>query len=967
MRKLKILIIAVFLSVNALGQQVGENEASKIAKNFFEHINESKRKDLTIKNVVKGKHKTETTSYIFNFSDGGFIITSANKRAEPILGYSAKSSIPENYEKLTNFYDWFSSYNKAIHQIKSTKLPVLTKEWEKIEKSNFQKSKNDKEVSALIKTKWGQNEGYNKYAPSKDVPIGCVATAMAQVMNYYEFPNKGVSWHHYEHPDYGIQKAYFDTTTYNWNSMPNNQSTDAIAKLMYHCAVAVDMNFAPSGSGASDRIIPLVMANYFKYKQTIDYVAKSEYTNNEWINLLKNELDNSRPVLYSGTGSSGGHEFVCDGYDSNNNFHFNWGWQGYADGYYKIGSLNPGSSSYNQNNAAVIGILPGTSDNEFYFVEKYSDFPQKSSYPFYIDAVSSEVAWAIGADGSGNQQEMTVYSTTHDGGGSWSGKKIDCNATAFSMISGISEDSAFIAAYGDNSDNQILRTIDGGDNWEEVLSGAGSNSFFNVVHFFDATHGFVQGDPEGGEFELYTTNDGGDSWNRINGTNIPDPIADDEYGTVGHYTAVEDTIWFTTNYGRLYKSEDKGHTWEVSQLYSGEYSSSITIAFDESGQVGIADISLSEGSTHIKDTLYKTTDGGQNWVPVDYTGNFYHSGISSIPGEPNTFVSVGADYETPAMGVSFSKDGGSTWNDLTEYYKNIPFIGVDFSSSKRGFAGGFQGEFSSGIYVYRKPFAELIADFKVEDDQGIDSAFCISNNLKVTSQSKGFIRSYEWDFGKNAQPATATGVGPHTIDYKSSGNKEISLTIKDSVNQKTTSTFIEIDSLAPGTIDSIRGPKIVDLTGIDSVSKTYSAPQFHDVTYYWSVPYVWSGNSDSSSIKINFSGPPTEEKIYVNAINACGTSSYNFSIKTIDEETSIRKTTEDNIKIYPLPAYKMLNLDNVKKARIKIYNMNGILIDSFISSKSTKRINIKDYNNGLYIIHINKKGNSIKKKIIISK
>jgi photosystem II stability/assembly factor-like uncharacterized protein len=967
MKKVQLLVIAFFLFFNAFGQQVEKNEAEEIAKNFMQHVAADKQKEFKVKNVIEGKHKSETTSYIFNFADGGFIITSANKRAEPILGYSKNSSIPKSYKELTNFNKWFSTYNKTIHQIKSEKLPSLDKKWGKIEKNNLKKSATSKEVSALLTTKWGQSNGYNKYAP-EGVPIGCVATAMAQVMNYHEFPAKGVSWHQYEHPDYGIQKAYFDTTTYNWGSMPDEQSNDAIAELMYHCAVSVDMNFNPSGSGASDVSIPLVMDNYFKYTQSMDYVYKSEYTDSEWINLLKSELDNSRPILYSGTNDNSGHEFVCDGYDSNDNFHFNWGWEGAADGYYAIGNLNPQSTSFNQNNAAVIGLEPGTGASEFTFVKKYSDFPQKSTYPFYIDAVSSEVAWAVGADGSGNGQDMTVFTTTHDGGGSWSGEKIDCNATAFSMISGISADSAFIAAYGSASDNQILRTTDGGDNWEEVLSGAGNSSFFNVVHFFNSTDGFVQGDPEGGEFELYTTSDGGDSWTRIDGAEIPDPTADDEYGTVGHYTAVEDTIWFTTNYGRIYKSEDKGHTWEVSTVYSGEYSPSITIAFDESGQVGIADVSLSDGSTTVKDTLYKTTDGGQNWAPVDYSGNFYHSGISSIPGEPNTFVSVGADYETPAMGVSFTNDGGNTWNDLTEYYKNMQFIGVDFSSTNRGYAGGFQGEVGSGMYVYGEPFAELIADFKVEDDQGIDTAYCISSNLTVTSQANGYIKSYEWDFGENAQPTTATGIGPHTINYKTRGEKNITLTVKDSANQKTTSTHFEIDSIVPGTIDTVTGPRTIDLTGVDSKTETYSAPQFIDVSYSWSFPYIWTGSSDSSSIDITFSGAPTEENISVNIFNACGMSSYSFTVETIDnEETAIWETGENDIKIYPQPASKMLTLDNVKNARIQIYNMNGVLMDVFESTNTKENINISDYRNGVYFIHVVKNGNNFKRKLIISK
>jgi photosystem II stability/assembly factor-like uncharacterized protein len=751
--------------------------------------------------------------------------------------------------------------------------------------------------------------------------------------------------------------------------MPNDQSSDAIADLMYHCAVAVDMNFDPQGSGASDVNIPMVMGNYFKYKQSMDYVYRSDYTDIDWITLLKSELDNSRPILYSGTNDESGHEFICDGYDSENKFHFNWGWQGEADGYYEIGSLNPGSSSFNQNNAVVIGLEPTTGEDKFYFVNKYSDFPQKSTYPSYIDAVSSEVAWAIGADGTDENKDMTVFTTTRDGGGTWSGGEVDCNATAFSMVSGVSADTAFIAAYGSGSDNQILRSTNGGKSWEEILSGAGSSSFFNVVHFFNSDEGFVQGDPEGGEFELYTTSNGGENWNRVDGSEIPDPIASDEYGTVGHYTAVEDTVWFTTTYGRIYKSEDKGHTWDVSQVYSGEYNTYIKVAFNQDGQSGIADVSIVDGQTTIRDTLYKTSDGGQNWAPLDYSGNFYHAGVSSIPGNPNTFVSVGSDYENTAMGVSYTEDGGKTWIDYTDYYKNYQFINIDFSSAKRGFAGGFSGEFSSGMYVYGQPFAELIADFTVKDSDGVDTTFCISDELTITSHSNGFINSYEWDFGKSAQPQTAAGLGPHIVNYNSKGEKTISLTVKDSISLNTASVNVVIDSVVPGTIDTVVGPRTIDLTGIESITETYSAPLFRETSYSWSIPSRWSGSSDSSKIDITFSGLPSKEAISVEALNACGRSNYSFNVETIDTTTTSLFYTEDksNVKIYPHPASEIVNMQNVRNSKIQIYNMNGVLINTFISRNTNDKIDVSDYKDGIYIMNIIKNNKSIKRKLIISK
>ncbi|MFP4047956.1 MAG: C10 family peptidase [Bacteroidales bacterium] len=965
MKKIYFFCLAVLMIFNSYGQPVELSEAKKYALDFMEQVNNNKRNTYKINTVFTEKQNDNNTLYIINLKDGGFVIMAANKKAKPVLAYSETSEIPENYKQFVNFRDWIQMYNENITEIASDEsLEPVEKAWK--EASVTHKSADD-EVEPLITTTWGQSNGYNDYAP-EDVPVGCVATAMAQVMNYYEYPDIGEAWHNYEHPDYGFQKAIFDTVYYQWNDMPDVTSSDAIAKLMYHCAVSVDMNFAPEGSGAYDRDVPLSLANYFRYKQSIDFVKKSEYSETEWKDLLRDELTAARPVIYSGSGDDGGHAFVCDGYDADGKFHFNWGWEGYADGYYEIGQLNPGDSEFNENNSATIGIEPANGEENFYFVKKFSDFPYTSAYPGYIDGVSDNVAWAVGNDGSGDGQNLKIFTRTTDGGSTWDGREIEGNADDFAMINGLNRDTAFIAAFGSDSDNTILKTTDGGQNWTEVLNGAGSSSFFNVVHFFDENNGFVQGDPEGGEFELYVTTDGGDNWERIDGANIPDPNPSDEYGIVGHYTAVEDTIWYTTNSGRVYKSEDKGYNWDVYNIYTGEYNTSIDIAFDDGGKNGIAHVSLTDGSENQGHKLYNSVDGGETWTELDsYSGNFYRSGISSIPGLSNTFVSVGADHETPKMGVSYTEDGGETWIDYTEYYKNLQFISVDFVSAGRGYAGGFQENYRGGAFVFGIPLAELKAGFIAENENGEDTAFCITEELTFTDHSTGYIESYEWDFGESANPSIATGVGPHIISYNTKGTKEITLTVEDSVRTDIYSKKIWIDSLPPNPIDTVTGARLIDLTNQEEVTETYTAPYMEYVNYAWEVPNsnIWQGDSDTNSIDITFSGSPDTGKIYVEVFNACGSEEYDFEVETVDETYGIESSEKNNIKIYPVPATDYINIENAQYATVTIYDMESRAKDTYNIQRSRERINLSGYEPGLYYFKIILEDEVFTKKILI--
>ena len=367
--------------------------AKKVALNFLKSTEKVAAADLTVEDFTD---ITATTPfhefYIFSIKNRiGFILVSGDDCALPILGYSMESPFVSE-EMPASIKQWFLNYEQQIAYIRTEGLPAgeeISSEWAHLMNGSPQYELNGDNESEypvvrgpLIRTKWNQNMYYNNLCPTdasattgnNHVWAGCVATAMGQVMKYWNWPSTGQSSHSYTDSPYGTLSANFGSTSYAWSNMPNSLTSsssttavNAVAQLLYHAGVAVNMDYGPNSSSAGDisggnssLICPEnALKNYFRYNSTLTGVRASDYTSTAWINLMKTELNNFRPILYRGQGS-GGHMFVCDGYNSNNQFHFNWGWSGSNDGYFAIGSLNPGSHNFCEQNRAIIGIRPNS-------------------------------------------------------------------------------------------------------------------------------------------------------------------------------------------------------------------------------------------------------------------------------------------------------------------------------------------------------------------------------------------------------------------------------------------------------------------------------------------------------------------------------------------------------------------------------------------------------------------------------
>ena len=373
-----IICVLFFVPSYIFSKEIPLSQASNVAINW---MNEKFGENLTLEDIqeIKSEKNLDYSVYhVIIFKNQGWVIVASDDVSIPVIAYSRESKFLLS-EFPPAFSSWMDATKKNISHAfvnKHIQLESTKTEWDKfsVDINRFERIPTQRNsVSPLLSTKWNQGSGYNDLCP-KDINgpngkayAGCVATAMAQVMKYYNFPTKGFGTHSFlpeSHPEYGNQYANFGSTTYNWNSMSLNSSNSHVALLIYHCAVSVDMDFGPDGSGANTRTdAKNALKNYFKYDESITYLYKENYNDNDWQNLLIEELNEGHPVIYSGRDSTSGHSFICDGYQSNSYFHFNWGWGGYLDGYFYLNDLTPGSGSYNLNQGGLFYIKASVDPN----------------------------------------------------------------------------------------------------------------------------------------------------------------------------------------------------------------------------------------------------------------------------------------------------------------------------------------------------------------------------------------------------------------------------------------------------------------------------------------------------------------------------------------------------------------------------------------------------------------------------
>ena len=482
MKKLLFLLLVFMATVAVNAEQVSRQQALQKAKQFMPGKQFGEAKSF----ARAGSPTDQEPFYIFNTKGKkGFVIVSGDDRTEPILGYSDRGEISvENMpENLKYWLECYEVQMKTLNQANSAGARGVTR------------SASRAAVAPLIQTRWDQDEPYNLMCPdgsyvdydetgynsSNRCVTGCVATAMAQVMYYHQWPNScGAidSYDIYKRVNMGTEEAPnwqrvidhsfhgLPETDFKWGDMSltyssdaTGASADAVAELMRYCGQAVGMNYGLSKNGGSAANVSAKdMVTNFNYSKNARSVYRVYYSVAEWEDLIYQELANSRPVLYGGSSATGGHEFICDGYDGNGLFHFNWGWSGGSDGFFVLSLANPkelGSGggtntdgfSYDQD--AIIGLMKPAegevespaiygliADDESWVTEysrqsgtenftgvslprlifmEYSYFGKDEVWPDY----ALDYAWGLYQEGSLENVYGIESTTLTDGDGNW--------------------------------------------------------------------------------------------------------------------------------------------------------------------------------------------------------------------------------------------------------------------------------------------------------------------------------------------------------------------------------------------------------------------------------------------------------------------------------------------------------------------------------------------------------------------
>ncbi len=355
--------VAVLLLLQAqilLASPISEAEALKRAQRFMSARGKTMLAPARARITTDGQNVTGQGGgsaadieryYIFNAGgERGFVIVSGDDQTAEILGYADQGSINEDSmpDALRYWLDgyaqqiaWAASHaGDAAANTTGTEAPAATRSTRAARTA----------ISPLIQTQWNQGAPYNNLCPTigeERTVTGCVATAMAQVMYYHQHPTSTTT----AIPGYtsgNINVPKLEATTFDWNSMTTTYSSgdtgdgaDAVAKLMQYCGAAVQMIYGTSASSAYNPSIVEALTTYFGYDGSTSYAERQHYTYQQWIDLIYGELAEGRPVILGGQSLGGGHSFVCDGYDTDDYFHINWGWGGNSDAYFRLSVLNP--------------------------------------------------------------------------------------------------------------------------------------------------------------------------------------------------------------------------------------------------------------------------------------------------------------------------------------------------------------------------------------------------------------------------------------------------------------------------------------------------------------------------------------------------------------------------------------------------------------------------------------------------
>lgn len=419
MKRIALSLIALIFSLGCMAAPVTPNVSRQAAANFWNTYRPTDVKAVAPEQMQLVSVASLPMLHIWAVDNQGFIIMSASDQVKPVLAYSFDS--PASREPNPEVMFWLNQYNEQIAAAEASgyRSAEASTQWNDLLTNPVPPTPvNIVVVPKLMQTHWDQGHPYNKFCPydsthNARTVVGCVATAMAQIMKYWNHPSSGEGFHSYIPAGgaYDLQAADFAHTTYMWGYMTNNldqytaqqRAINAVATISYHCGVAVDMMYGPSATGGSGAYSSCgwwasacaenAFRDYFKYSRNLHYEERNTsvwrdstafdtvtmdsinvhyradstlISDSVWCAMIDSNLAMGAPMYYDGSDASSGHAFVLDGSDADGKYHFNWGWSGYYDGYYSINNVAPGAGgiggnatySFNSSQGAIFAILP---------------------------------------------------------------------------------------------------------------------------------------------------------------------------------------------------------------------------------------------------------------------------------------------------------------------------------------------------------------------------------------------------------------------------------------------------------------------------------------------------------------------------------------------------------------------------------------------------------------------------------
>lgn len=428
MRKYIIpLFILLFAANIALSANIDQKQAEKAAIHFFyERINQYENislSDIKVEEVFVEIQDSETAFYIFNLNHPGFIIVAATDQIYPVLGYSFDGKYspidpPVQFQGLIYSYKLQVSY--AIDN-PFEPADFIRSEWDRLltdDPNELIVYTDEKDIEPMLTTTWDQGSFYNELCPADaggpggHCVTGCVATALGQLVNYFRWPDTGLGSYSYSWPPYGTLSADFGNTTYRWDEMgvALYNTNLPVATILSHLGISVDMEYSANSSGMTNHKGAYTLRTYFKYSPETQYVFRDS-TTMDWDSLLITHLDKHIPMYYAGWSNPwiSGHAFICDGYQGDHHYHFNWGWGSSYDGYFYTDNLNPGGSNFNNAQELIINAFPDTVLYQYPYycqgadtLKTFDGTIDDGSGPVYDYSDNASCSWLIAPDDSVN-------------------------------------------------------------------------------------------------------------------------------------------------------------------------------------------------------------------------------------------------------------------------------------------------------------------------------------------------------------------------------------------------------------------------------------------------------------------------------------------------------------------------------------------------------------------------------------